>query len=181
MTEFFADEAAAQAALALSPGQLGSQSTPAPEPATEPEPQQAPPGEEEIPEFDERWREPFTGLLFVGALTDTFSLFGHTFRVSTPDQTEMLQIGQVIDPYARTVTSELAYATATVAAYLIEVDGRPLPQPIFTDVKDTALQNRFDWVIKNIKREVIQEIFNKCLELDSKVAKVLEAMGKASG
>ena len=38
-------------------------------------------------EFDPRHKEPFTGLLFVGALTDEFELWGHRFVIATPTQT----------------------------------------------------------------------------------------------
>lgn len=185
MTDFFADDAAYQAALQVAQGDQQSPLfeptfEPAQEPAqSEPAPQE--PVEESIPEFDSRYREPFSGLLYVGALTKEFSYFGHTFTIATPSQTELLQVGQVIQEYAQTATGQLAYTTAMVAAYLIKIDGQPLPQPIFNEGKDTALQDRFNWVIKNLRRPVIEEVFNQTLELDSEVANVLEAMGKASG
>jgi hypothetical protein len=184
--DLFADDAAAEAAFQLppepfpsGPAFLPDQSlTPAPEPEPEPEPE---PIEEDVPEFDPRHREPFKGLLYVGALTDEFELFGHRFRIGTPTQTERLQIGQVIQPWQGTVTGEIAYATALVAAYLIDIDGVKLPEPVLNNPKETALHDRFRWVQDNIRKPVIDEIFDRCLRLDSKVDGVLAAMGKASG
>ena len=184
--DLFADDAAAEAALQLppepfptGPAFLPDQSlAPAPEPETAPEPE---PIEEEVPEFDSRHREPFKGLLYIGALTEDFELFGHQFRIGTPTQTERLQIGQVIQPWQGTVTGEIAYQTALVAAYLIEIDGVKLPEPVLNNPKETALHDRFRWCSENLRRVVIDEIFDRCLKLDSKVDGVLAAMGKASG
>jgi len=184
--DLFADDAAAEAAFQLppepfptGPAFLPDQSVaPEPQPAPEPEPE---PIQEDVPEFDARHREPFRGLLYVGALTEDFELFGHSFRIGTPTQTERLQIGQVIQPWQGTVTGEIAYQTALVAAYLIEVDGQKLPEPIMTNPKETALHDRFRWVSENLRRVVIDEIFDRCLKLDGKVEDVLAAMGKASG
>jgi hypothetical protein len=185
--DLFADDAAAEAAFTLppepfptGPAFLPDQSLVQPDP----EPQQAEPElepEEDVPEFDVRHREPFKGLLYVGALIEDFELFGHRFRIGTPTQTERLQIGQVIQPYQGTVTGEIAYQTALVAAYLIEIDGQKLPEPVLSNPKETALHDRFRWCSENLRRAVIDEVFTRCLELDGKVDGVLAAMGKASG
>lgn len=177
----FADEAAHQAFMAL-PAE--------PPPPSEPEEQPAPPVpepedpsiiEEKIPEFDQRYRESFTGLVYVGALTKNVTHFGHHFTLATPTQTERLQMGPVIQPFAQTATGEQAYMTVLVAAYLTQIDGQPLPQPIFNDPKESALADRFRWVSENLRRPVINALFDDCLELDKLVDDVLVAMGKASG
>lgn len=184
--DLFADDAAAEAAFQLPPEPFPSGPAFLPDqsvmPQPEPEPAPAPePVQEEVPEFDPRHREPFKGLLYVGALLDTFEVFGHSFTIGTPTQTERLQIGQVIQPWQGTVTGEIAYQTALVAAYLIDIDGVKLPEPVLNNPKETALHDRFRWVSDNIRRPVINEIFDRCLRLDSKVDDVLAAMGKASG
>lgn len=130
-------------------------------------------------EFDPKHKEPFTGLLFVGALTDEFELWGHRFVIATPTQTERMQIGPVIKDYADTIAGEMAYATALVAAYLVSVDGHELPKPVVKDIKETALRDRFRWVSDTLQKPVIDYVFSKCLELDQQVDDVLEAMGKA--
>lgn len=132
-------------------------------------------------EFDPRWREPFVGLVYLGRLVEEFELFGHRFRITTPSHLEKMDLGLVHKPYLNTVSSELVLATILVAAYLQDVDGRPLPQPIVTDTKDTALHERFRWVSENLSQPVINRIYNRCLALDEQVEAVLDAMGEARG
>lgn len=182
MTDPYADEAAVQAAMGIPQEPYGSWNTPftpppAPEPAEEPEDEDE--FEEKIPEFDPKWRQPLTGLLYVGALTETFEVYGHSFTIATPTLTEHLQIGQVIEPYQNTVMAEIAFQTARVAAYLVSIDGKEMPRPITNDPKEIALQQRFQWVTDNLKRPVINKISDRCFEMDAKVEGVLEAMGKA--
>lgn len=133
------------------------------------------------PEFDEKHRMKFRGMLYVGALTDQFELFGHSFTIATPSETERLQIGLVMQPYQATMTAEIAYQNALVAAYLVDIDGRKLPEPVTTDPKDVALLHRFKWVTANLRRAVVNRLFERCLVLDKQVDDVLAAMGKASG
>jgi len=180
MTESYADEAAVQAAMGLPPYEPELSLSP-PTPTLPPEPEE--PEEdafvEDVSEFDPKWRQPFSGLLYVGALTDSFEVYGHRFTIATPTLTEHLQIGQVIEPYQSTVMAEVAFQTARVAAYLVEIDGKGLPRPITNDPKETSLHQRFQWVTDNLKRPVINRISDRCYELDAKVEGVLEAMGKA--
>lgn len=179
MPDFDADDAAVAAVMArgLEPPTFPD----APEPEQEQEPEPEPTLSETIEEFDPRHRQPFSGLLYVGALTGKVSVYGHQFVISTPTQTERLQMGLVVQPYQETMAAEVAYQAALVAAYLVSIDGRELPQPVLTNPKETALQDRFEWVTENIRRPVIGKLFDHCLELEEKVDKVLEAMGKASG
>ena len=174
----FADEAAHEAFLALPADPPQPNVPPVPQ-AEEPEPEK--PFQENIPEFDERYREPFTGLLYVGALTKDVTVFGHHFTLATPTQTERLQMGPVIQPFAQTATGEQAYMTVLVSAYLTKIDGRELPKPILNDPKESALAERFRWVGENLKRQVINALFDECLALDNQVDEVLVAMGKAQG
>lgn len=190
MSDLFADEAAASAAFQLPPDPqaelaalAGAPAFPGPDGSQEraqekPEPEGI---EEDIPEFDPAYRQPFKGLLYVGALTKSFELFGHHFTIATPTQTERLQIGQVIEPFQNTVTAEIAYQTALVAAYLVDIDGTKLPEPVVNNPKETALHDRFRWASENLRRPVLDRIFDECLKLDRQVDDVLAAMGKASG
>lgn len=191
--DYFADDAAAAAVLQLSQDpQEALRATealedhsalaaaPEPAPAQESAPEPEPP-EEDVPEFDPAHRKPFTGLLYVGALTAHVELFGHAFTISTPTQTERLQMGPVIEPYQNTVTAEIAYQTVLVAAYLVDVDKIKLPEPVLINPKETALHDRFRWAMENLRRPVIDKLFEECLKLDRQVDDVLAAMGKASG
>ena len=138
-------------------------------------------GVPEPKEFDPRWRDPFTGLLYLGSLRKRFGFFGHEFRIATPSQDERIEMGLILAPYRGTLTEEIAYQALLVAAYLQEIDGNKLPQPVLNDPKDSALEERFRWVTKNLKAPVIQKIFEECLILDVTVEEVLNAMGEASG
>lgn len=179
---------AAQAAFQLPPEPLAPRQTPEPPPAP-PEPDEGrerasgeiPTEPEKAPEFDPAYRQPFTGLLYIGALTESFELYGHFFTIATPTQTERLQIGLVIKDYQGTVTGEIAYQTALVAAYLVDIDGTKLPEPVLTNPKEIALHDRFRWVSQNMRRIVIDQVFDRCLQLDAQVDATAEAMGKASG
>lgn len=176
MAEFDADSALADAVLSAPPS---IQDTPQDSPP--PDASEAPAAAEQYApkEFDPRWRHPFVGLLYVGALTESFSLFGHEFVIATPTQTERMQIGIVIKDFVDTVAGELAYSTAMVAAFLVSIDGEKLPEPVVNNPKETALHDRFLWVSNNMRRPVVSELYSRCLQLDMEVDGVLEAMGKA--
>jgi hypothetical protein len=175
MTEFFADDAAAQAVAQMAP-----QPVPAPEPPPEapaaPEPAEP---QEAIPAFDPRHREVFTGLLWVGHLTQRLTLFGHSFEIATPTTTERLEMGPLLAPYNGTPSGSIAYSAMLVAAYLRKVDDLPLPEPL--GPKDSGLPARFNWVTENLRRPVVEALFDKVLVLEGQVDEVLEDMGKASG
>ena len=181
MPQFSADEAQVASAMAGV-----RQEEPAAPPAS-PEEAPAPPQTAETPEptldyreFDPKHREAFTGLLYVGHLDDEFQIYGHTFRIATPTQTERLQVGPVVKEFRDTITNEIAYQAAVVALYLVSIDGQPLPQPILTNAKDAAVRDRFNWVTENLRRPVINAVFERTLILEEEVDMTLEAMGKAS-
>jgi hypothetical protein len=154
-----------------------------PAPAEEPVPAETvyTPEEDYIPEFDPRWRDPFDGLLFLGHLEKTFPFWGHKFHLVTPSSAERLNISLLTKPYDGTIGWEFAYSCALVAAYLIKVDDQDLPQPITNDVKDTAMEQRWQWVLNNLRKPVIDALFEQCAILDGEVRGALEAMGKALG
>lgn len=148
-----------------------------PPPAAEP----IAPTPERIPEFDPRWRDPFEGMLFLGRLEKQVTFWGHTFQLVTPSSNERLEISLLTKDYTETIGWEFAYSCALVAAYLVRVDGQDLPQPITNDDKDTALANRWRWVLSSLRKPVIDRLFEACAVLDADVRAILEAMGKASG
>jgi hypothetical protein len=146
----------------------------------EPEAEQPPQVKIEPPkEFDPKWRLPFTGLAFLGHLVHEFEVWGHSFRIMTPSHLEKMNIGLVHAPYVGTLSTEIAFEAAMVAAYLHSIDGVELPKPVVNDTKETAFRDRFNWVTENLKRPVILKVYNECLILDEEVEKVLDAMGEA--
>ena len=131
-------------------------------------------GEDNVSKFDRRYREPFTGLLFLGHLEDEVELFGHSFYIKTPSQNERLESGLLHKRYLNSLSSEIAWAAITVALYLRKVDGSDLPQPI--GPVDTGIRDRFNWVVENLRGPVIQRLYEKCLVLDSKVNDCIEEL-----
>lgn len=180
---FDADGALAQEVLGAPAFPLPSQSPQVASPIAEPPPMDAgpPPEDERIPEFDPRWREPFEGMLYIGHLEETISFWGHSFLLVTPSSAERLKISLLTKPYDGTIGWEFAYSCALVAAYLIKVDHQDLPRPITNDPKDTAMEERWNWILNNLKKPVIDALFERCTIVDSEVRDVLDAMGKASG
>lgn len=141
--------------------------------------------EETVPdppmEFDSRVREPFTGLLYLGYLEDSFQWLGHKFRIRTLKSGELLEIALVVKQYADTIGASRAYADATAAACLMKVDGRDLPVAITTDPDDTDFVARFEYVSKTYHPPVIDLIYDRYLRLEEKVQEAIAAMGKAPG
>jgi hypothetical protein len=139
-----------------------------------------PSGPDEQSGFDRKHREPFTGLLFLGKLSDTVTILGHSFLLETPDQNTRLESGILHKRYLNSISSEIGWAAIVVASYLKAVDGTPLPEPIGPE--DTGLNSRFNWVVKNLFGEVIQRVYEKCLLLDARVSELmleLERLGES--
>lgn len=145
-----------------------------PEQIPQPVEEAAPSGEDALSSFDARFREPFTGLLYLGHLEETVTVLGHEFRLITPSQNERLETGILHKKYLNSISAEIAWAAITVAAYLRQVDGSDLPQPI--GPVDTGLRDRFSWVVENLKGVVIQRLYEQCLLLDSKVNDVINEL-----
>jgi hypothetical protein len=137
----------------------------------------------ELPSFDARHTEAFTGLLYVGALTDRFSWLGHEFVIRTLGVDEQLAVAQVTKQYEGTGGGEqLAYATAIVSLAVVSVDGEELPTPIGEDAKLAEwAHRRFSYVKQNWFSYTISEVFQRYLSLEDTAAQAVAAMGKAFG
>jgi hypothetical protein len=142
-----------------------------------------PSGPDDTSGFDQRHREAFTGLLYVGKLSTRVTHFGHSFDLETPSQREKLEAGILHKRYVNTISGDIAWATLTVALYLTAVDDEPLPEPLGPDTQ-TQVKERFNWVLDNLKPGVVETLFTDCLELDAQVNDVLgelERLSKVSG
>ena len=119
----------------------------------------------ELPAFDRRYSEAFQGLTYVGSLTHRFDWLGHEFVIRT--------LG---------VDEQLAYAAAVVAMAVVTVDGEELPSPIGEDqLLAEWAHKRFGYVKANWFQPTINFVWQEYLQLEDKVAQVIEAMGKAFG
>jgi hypothetical protein len=135
----------------------------------------------ELPGFDERFSEDFQGLAYIGSLTKSFSWLGHEFVIRTLGVDEQLAVAQVAAKY-RDGGEQLAYTTAVVAMAVVSVDGEELPAPIGEDQKLAEwAHRRFSYVKANWFQPTINYVWQEYLQLEDKVAQVVEAMGKVFG
>lgn len=134
-----------------------------------------------LPTFDQKYAEPFTGLLYLGALSNEFEWLGHRFVVRTLRDGEKLAVAQVMKPYQDTMGVDRAYAIATASMAVVSVDGQELPVPIGESnrIMEWAHQ-RFEYVRDNWFPFTTDEVFNQAIRLEVLAQKVVEAMGKAS-
>jgi hypothetical protein len=138
--------------------------------------------EEEAPArtFPERHREAFTGLLFLGYLTETFTWMGHDFTIRTLRTDESLKVNLVIKPYLGTRGEFMAWKSAQVAACIEIVDGSPLVQPLGPS-DETLLQMRFDYVTKNWYHITVDAVHARLAALESEAKELVTEMGKVGG
>lgn len=141
------------------------------------EEEKEPTGPDEISEFDQRYREPFTGLVFLGALRDEFTEFGHSFKIATPNVRERLAAGVLHKKYLNTLAAGEAWQALLVALYLEEVDGEELPEPLGPSPQ-AKIETRFNWVVDNLRDKVILRLFEKCIDLEQEVDRSLEELDR---
>lgn len=134
-----------------------------------------------LPTFDVKHSEPFVGLLYLGALSDTFDWLGHKFTIRTLRDGEKLAVAKIIKPYVDTMGAERAYACGMVAMAIMDADGDDLPIPIGETRKAFEWgQKRFDYVADNWYHSTIDVVFSRYMALEDLAERVLDAMGKAS-
>jgi hypothetical protein len=137
-------------------------------------------GEPALPEFDPRHREAFDGLLFLGALDTEFVWAGHRFKIRTLTTGELLEVALAQRQYRDSLGDSRSYVTAIAAACIVHVDGKPLPQPLSTQVSDTEFSNKFAYVRDSWFPWVTDTVYGEYMKLEAQATEVLEAMGKAS-
>lgn len=136
-------------------------------------------GDKPPPKFDERYREPLEGLMFLGALKKTFTWMGHEFIIRTLTTDELIEVGLLIQPYSGTAGANKAYQTASIAAAILEVDGEPVAPPVSKDKSE--LVNKFMYIKKNWYPVTVDVVYQQMLELEATVAAVLQQMGEPQG
>lgn len=135
-----------------------------------------------LPEFDPRHREPFKGLLFLGALSKTYTWLGHKFEIRTLTTEEVLAVALITAKYEGTMGAQRAYVTAVVALAVQTVDDEHLPYPYKKDdLGNTYAEGRFNYVKANWFPYTIDAIYTEYLILESTVREVFAEMGNASG
>lgn len=144
-------------------------------------PQEKSEEQDPLPEFDPKHRDAFTGMLYLGRLQESFTLWGHHFVVRTVTTEQLAEIGRIVRPYEGTFAREAVYQSAVVAACVVSVDGQPLPGPITVDDSDELASVRFPYVMRNWMPPVREAVYDKCFALEMTSREVLAAMGEASG
>lgn len=131
--------------------------------------------------FDERFKEPFTGLAFIGALSKTFSWLGHEFHIRTLTTDEILAVASITAQYEGGLGENRAYITAVVALCTERVDGEMLPYPYKESTGIGWAQDRFNYVKGQWFTYTVDAVYEEYLILEGKVREVLNAMGNVSG
>ncbi len=135
-----------------------------------------------LPEFDTRMRTEFSGLLYLGALTDTFDWLGHRFVIRTLRTGELVGVSLAVKDYLGTDGYLKAWQCAMVGACVVSVDGRPLPPLPLTDhPEDSLVAARFRYVMDHWFPPVPDHIYERYVELELVVREVIKAMGNRSG
>lgn len=135
--------------------------------------------EPEVSPFDERYKDDFEGLMFLGALSASFSYVGHKFTMRTLTSLELMAVGRVLKSFEDTIGANRAYATAMVALALQKVDGKELPIPYAEDDDPYAwAQQRFEYIAARWYPMVIDELYARYGLLEERVRVVMEEMAK---
>jgi len=151
-----------------------------PEEDVVPEEDSKPVGDE--PVFDERYSEPFNGLMYLGALTKEFEWLGHKFVIRTLTTNEMLIVPLVIKRWENTIGHARAYAACMVALATVSVDGESLPTPVESSEVGHAWANqRFNHVVSRWFPYTIDKVYSEYLVLEDLARETVEAMGNAFG
>jgi hypothetical protein len=135
--------------------------------------------EEELPVFDEQYRQVFIGLTFIGKLSNDFEWMGHRFKIRTLMTDELIQIGLAHAKFQNSLADVKAYQTLVVAACIETLDGQVLPVPITNDVD--LVESRFNYIKTHWYPWTIDAVYEHYLLLEVQVQKVIDAMGKVSG
>jgi hypothetical protein len=133
-----------------------------------------------LPEFDDRFKLPFEGLLYIGKIERPFSFLGHKILIRSLETDELIEQGLIVREYADSIGELKAYQCALVAACLVSIDGQPMPMPLSSGDRDTDLRSRFDWA-KKLYPAVIDKIYSEYLIVEAQVNAIIEQLGNASG
>jgi hypothetical protein len=125
--------------------------------------------------FDDRWKQDFEGLLFLGKLEkEVTSIPSHKFLVRTLTVNEQLEVLLITQPYADGIGYARAYKAAVVAAGLVSIDGKEL---IPTDKKTAVLRQKWDYVTNGWYEPVIDVLYEEIDQLHARMIEVCQEVG----
>lgn len=103
------------------------------------------------------------GLLYLGKLSETVDVFGHSFVINTLTTGEELAIGLLVRKWEESIGISKALMTATIAASVSAVNGRPFYRSI-SPAKTQEINDRFtkvlDWYFP-----VVEALFREYTDL----------------
>lgn len=82
--------------------------------------------------------EDFNSLTLLGSLTEEFSWCGHTFKIKTLNLGEEIAVGKLIKLVENTVAQIKVIQTATAAACLVSVNGKPFMPDVMGDIEQNV-------------------------------------------
>lgn len=125
--------------------------------------------------FPEEYKQPFTGLLYVGAMTKVVEYAGHKIELKTLTQGEELRVGQLTREYVGCRSEINAMKLYTVAAAVQTVDGMPMTgglQPDSDPITTKAEQ------IKNWYATVVEHLYDEYATMSRSCREVAKALKK---
>ncbi len=141
-----------------------------------PEPEPVVPGSIQ---FDERVKNDFEGLLYLGKLQKGFRWGGHSFRIKTLTSEERLRAAVLCKPWTASLEEARAWLIATVALSVVSVDGKSIV-PLGMVDEDAVAEAKFKWALEQFPW-TIDAIMVEIDDMESRVAEAVQEMGKTSG
>lgn len=151
-----------------------------------PTPEDTPAADGQVPEaalFDDRWKDAFHGLAYLGAASWSFEWLGHKFVIRTLTDDEELAIAKIIKEWEGTVGYDRAYRTAVAALCTVTIDKQGMPTPVVDEDEPGYAWaiHKFNYAKARWFKYTIDKIYEQYLVLESEVREVLLQMGKAYG
>ena len=117
------------------------------------------------------------GLLYLGALSATVTIWGHTFEIHTLRAGEELARDQIVNEYEGIFGQSRALGLATAAAAVKAVDNTPLQRPLKSGKSDTISSIRANFAIfSEYYFPVIEQIYEEYEKLEVKQARAFKAL-----
>ena len=119
---------------------------------------------------------PLKGLLFLGALEETFEYGGHSFHIRTLTEGESLRVGQLIRDYRGTASEPEALRCFTVAACTVDVDGMAVSQP-YKEGYDQGFESAKE--VRKWYPAVVRAVYERYRKLESTASEVADSLKKS--
>lgn len=119
---------------------------------------------------------PLKGLLFLGALEETFEYGGHSFHIKTLTEGESLRVGQLIRDYRGTASEPEALRCFTVAACTVDVDGLAVSQP-YKEGYDQVFESAKE--VRKWYPAVVRAVYERYRRLEATASEVADSLKKS--